>query len=386
MTGPLKGIRIVEFAGIGPAPFCGMMLADMGADVIRVDRPPDISGNRSKNHRFDVLARGRQSIALDLKKPGARDIALRLTEGADALIEGLRPGVMERLGLGPDVCLELNPKLVYGRMTGWGQYGPLAHAAGHDINYIALSGVLHSIGLTSEPPVPPLNLVGDFGGGGMILAFGVVCGILEAQRSGKGQVVDAAMTDGSAALMAGIYGLKQSGRWTNQRGTNFLDGGAHFYSCYECADGKYVAIGAIEPQFYRILLDKCGLNDPDAGKQWDEANWPQLKDRLASLFKQKTREEWCAILEGSDACFAPVLDLDEAPEHPHNNERKTFLSIDGIVQPAPAPRLSRTPPNIRSIAREPGADSEQILLGLGLSSEEITKHKADGSVYFYDEP
>ena len=271
-------------------------------------------------------------------------------------------------------------------MTGWGQYGPLAHAAGHDINYIALSGALHSIGLTSEPPVPPLNLVGDFGGGGMILAFGVVCGILEAQRSGKGQVVDAAMTDGSAALMAGIYGLKQSGRWTNQRGGNFLDGGAHFYSCYECADGKYVAIGAIEPQFYRILLDKCGLSDGDPGRQWDEANWPQLKDSLASLFKQKTREEWCAILEGSDACFAPVLDLDEAPEHPHDHERKTFVTIDGIVQPAPAPRLSRTPPNIRSIAREPGADSEQILLGLGFSSDEITKHRTDGSVHVFDEP
>ena len=363
-----------------------MMLADMGADVVRVDRFPAISEKPTRNHRFDVLARGRRSIALDLKKPGARDIALRLVERANAVIEGFRPGVMERLGMGPDICLERNPRLVYGRMTGWGQNGRLAGAAGHDINYIALSGALHSIGLPGMPPIPPLNLVGDFGGGGMILAFGVVCGLLEAQRSGKGQVIDAAMTDGSATLMSIIYGLKQSGRWTNQRGRNFLDGGAHFYSCYECADGKYVAIGAIEDEFFAILLDKCGLKGTDIAHQWDEENWPQLKETLASLFKQKTREEWCAILEGSDACFAPVLDLDEAPEHPHNRERKTFVEIDGVLQPAPAPRFSRTQPDIRSIAREPGADSEQILLELGYSSGEVTKHRNDGSVYLHDAP
>jgi alpha-methylacyl-CoA racemase len=386
VTGPLNGISVVEFAGIGPAPFCGMMLADMGADVVRIERRAGVSAKSSRNHRFDVLARGRRSIALDLKKPGAREIALRLVERANALIEGFRPGVMERLGLGPDICLERNSKLVYGRMTGWGQNGPLAGAAGHDINYIALSGALHSIGLPGEPPIPPLNLVGDFGGGGMLLAFGVVCGLLEAQRSGKGQVIDAAMTDGSATLMSIIYGLKQSGRWTNQRGRNFLDGGAHFYSCYECADGKYVAIGAIEDEFFGILLDKCGLKGTDTAKQWDEENWPQLKGRLASLFKQKTRDEWCAILEGSDACFAPVLDLDEAPEHPHNQARKTFVNIDGVLQPAPAPRFGRTPPEVRSIAREPGADSEQILLELGYSSHEITRHRNDGSVYFHDEP
>jgi alpha-methylacyl-CoA racemase len=368
-VGPLQGVKIIEIAGIGPGPFCAMMLSDLGAEVIRVDRKSAMGGGT----KFDILSRGRKSIALDLKNPEAIETVLKLVEQADALIEGFRPGVMERLGLGPEVCLDRNPKLVFGRMTGWGQEGPLAHAAGHDINYISLSGVLHSIGRQGEPPVPPLNLVGDFGGGGMMLALGITAALLESKQSGKGQVVDAAMTDGSAALMGIIYGLKASGIWTNEKGTNLLDGGAHFYDTYECSDGKYVSIGSIEPQFYALLLEKTGIDDPAFQNQMDKDAWPNLKAKLAAVLKTKTRDEWCAIMEGSDVCFAPILDLDEAPEHPHNKARGTFVDIDGVMQPGPAPRFSRTAPEVPSPPPKAGEHTEEVLAAWGFSDEEIAK-------------
>lgn len=361
--GPLKGIRIVELAGIGPGPFCAMMLADMGAEIIRVDR----KGAKDPRGKYNVLLRGRPSIGVDLKTPEGVETVLKLIGKADALIEGFRPGVMEKLGLGPEVCLARHPRLVFGRMTGWGQAGPMAQAAGHDINYISLSGVLHAIGNRNGKPVPPLNLVGDFGGGGMMLAFGIVCALLEARQSGKGQVVDAAMTDGSATLMAIIYGLKAMGTWSNERGTNMLDGGAHFYDTYECSDGKYVSIGSIEPQFYAMLLEKTGLDDQLPGTYLDKARWPELKERLAAVIKTKTRDEWCALMEGTDICFAPVLDLDEAPRHPHNVARATFIEIDGVMQPAPAPRFSRTSPEISGSRKTPA----DLLRDWGLGPEEI---------------
>jgi alpha-methylacyl-CoA racemase len=374
--GPLKGIKIIEIAGIGPGPFSAMMLSDMGADVLRVDRK-EAAGRNSK---YDVLGRGRRSVALDLKNAEGVSAVLKLVERADALIEGFRPGVMERLGLGPDACFERNPKLIYGRMTGWGQTGKLAHSAGHDINYIALTGALHSIGRPGETPVPPLNLIGDFGGGGLLLAFGIVCGILEARQSGKGQVIDAAMTDGSAALMAMIYGLKAASRWGNNKGTNLLDSGAHFYDTYECADGRWVAIGSIEPQFYKLLLEKTGIDDPDFHAQMDESKWPALKSKLASVIKAKTRDEWCALMEGTDVCFAPVLDMDEAPLHPHNRERQTFVEIDGITQPAPAPRFSRTQPEIRATSSVIGKDTKETLAEWGMSADEIEKLESAGAI------
>ncbi len=361
--GPLKGIRIVELAGIGPGPFCAMMLADMGAEIIRVDR----KGAKDPRGKYNVLLRGRPSIGVDLKTPEGVETVLKLIGKADALIEGFRPGVMEKLGLGPEVCLARHPRLVFGRMTGWGQSGPMAQAAGHDINYISLSGVLHAIGNRNGKPVPPLNLVGDFGGGGMMLAFGIVCALLEARQSGKGQVVDAAMTDGSATLMAIIYGLKAMGTWSNERGTNMLDGGAHFYDTYECSDGKYVSIGSIEPQFYAMLLEKTGLDDQSPGTYLDKARWPDLKERLAAVIKTKTRDEWCALMEGTDICFAPVLDLDEAPRHPHNVARATFIEIDGVMQPGPAPRFSRTSPEISGSRKTPA----DLLRDWGLGPEEI---------------
>ncbi|WP_213957709.1 CaiB/BaiF CoA-transferase family protein [Variovorax sp. dw_954] len=340
MAGPLQGLRVIEMAGLGPAPFCAMLLSDMGAEVIRVERP----GTPASPH--DILARGRSTLQLDLRAAGATQTMLDAIASADVLIEGFRPGVMERLGLGPDACHARNPRLVYGRMTGWGQHGPLAHAAGHDINYIAISGALHAIGRPGEAPVPPLNYVGDFGGGAMLLAFGVMGALYEMQRSGKGQVVDAAMTDGAALLSAMMYGFKSEGRWNNNRGENFLDGGAHFYDTYACADGKHVSIGSIEPQFYALLRDRCGLaDDPAFDAQMDSARWPLLKLRLADVFRTRTRDEWCALLEGTDACFAPVLDWDEAPAHPHNVARGTFVNVGGVVQPAPAPRFSRTAPD-----------------------------------------
>ncbi len=375
--GPLEGIRIIEIAGIGPGPFCGMMLADMGAQVIRIDRAGQAGTTAIPN---DVLNRGRKSVAVNLKSPAGKDIVLKLCEKADGLFEGFRPGVAERLGVGPEDCQKMNPKLVYGRMTGWGQDGPMALAAGHDINYISLSGALHAIGRAGERPIPPLNLVGDFGGGGMLLAFGMVCALLEARNSGKGQVVDAAMVDGSAALMAMFFTLRQFGMFKEERGTNMLDGGAHFYDTYETKDGKYVSIGSIEPQFYALLLEKTGVDQQKFGNQLDVSQWPALKEELTRVFKDKTQDQWCEIMEGTDVCFAPVLPISEAKDHPHNTARNTFLEIDGILQPGPAPRFSRTQAQIRSNARLPGQDSEEVLKENGFSEEEIASLKAAGDI------
>lgn len=337
MPGPLTGFRIVEMAAIGPAPFCVMMLADMGAEVVRIDRR-----NHHPMSAENPVNRGRHSIALDLKDPADTAIALSVIGKADALIEGFRPGVMERLGLGPDLCLQHNPRLIYGRMTGWGQTGPLAHAAGHDINYIALSGALHAMSRNGEAPRPPLNLLGDYGGGGMLLAVGILAALLETSRSGKGQVIDAAMTDGTALLMTLAYGLRSAGQWSDTPGSNMLDGGAHFYDCYTCADGKFISIGPIEPQFYAELLERCSIRDPAFSQQMDQRNWPALKGRLKELFASRTRQQWCELLEGTDVCFAPVLSMAEAPEHPHNQARSTFFQGQGGIQPSPAPRFSRT--------------------------------------------
>ena len=366
--GPLTGLRVIELAGIGPGPFCGMMLSDMGAEVIRVDRPDPRTGPRWRSRPRDVLARNRRSIVIDLKMPEGVDIVLRLCESADALFEGFRPGVTERLGLGPKECMARNERLVYGRMTGWGQDGPLAHAAGHDINYIGLTGVLHAIGEKGNNPVPPLNLVGDFGGGGMLLAFGLVCGILEASRSGKGQVVDAAMIDGAAALMATFFSMGKY--FSDQRGTNLLDGGAHFYNTYETKDGKHISVGAIEPQFYGLLVEKTNVDPQRFKKQMDAREWDARKRDLATVFRTKTRDEWCEIMEGTDVCFAPVLSIFEAPQHPHNKERGTFVDVDGTVQPAPAPRFGRTGARISHGPKMPGEDSLAVLRDAGFSDNE----------------
>src|SRR5580693_3320898 len=331
--GALSGLKIVEFAGIGPGPFCEMLLSDLGADVVRIDRIGGRGGAKT-----DITARGRRSVALDLKDPAAVETALKLIDRADAVFEGFRPGVMERLGLGPDVALKRNPKLVYGRMTGWGQFGPYAQAAGHDINYISIVGALHAIG-TAEKPVPPLNLVGDFGGGALYLAFGLLAGVIHARASGQGQVIDCAMTDGAASLMAMFYGMKASGVWSDSRRSNLLDGGAHFYDTYQCAGGEWIALGSIEPQFYALLLEKTGITDPDFKAQMDRALWPSLHDKLAAVIATKTRDEWCDIMEGTDVCFGPILSLDEAPRHAHNVARQTFVEVEGVVQPAPAPRF-----------------------------------------------
>lgn len=337
MSDPLHGLRVLEFAGIGPAPFCTMVLADLGADVLRIARP----GQTLDKH--DVTGRSRKVVTLDLRSSVGAASALTLVERADILIEGFRPGVMERLGLGPEVCMHRNPRLLYGRMTGWGQHGPLSQAAGHDINYIALTGALHAIGRAGEGgPVPPLNYVGDFGGGGMLLAVGLLAGLHSLAATGRGQVIDAAMTDGASLLSAFMYGFKSQGLWSNKRGDNMLDGAAHFYDTYACADGKYVAVGAIEPKFYALLLERCGIHDPQFSRQHDKTAWPELKQKLAAVFLRKSRQEWCELLEGSDACFAPVLDWDEAPLHEHNVARGTFTELDGVVQPAPAPRFSLT--------------------------------------------
>ena len=375
--GPLSGVKIIEVGGIGPGPFCGMMLSDMGAEIIRVERKGGLSLSDPK---YDLLTRNRKSISINLRDQQGVETLLKMIEQVDALQEGFRPGVMEKLGIGPDDCLKRNPRLVYGRMTGWGQEGPLARAAGHDINYIALSGVLHSIGRKDQCPVPPLNLVGDFGGGGMLLAFGMVCALLETQKSGQGQVVDAAMTDGSAALMAMIYGLKAAGLWTDKSGTNLLDTGAHFYDTYETADNKFIAIGSIEPQFYELLLKLAEIDDPQFQCQLDFAQWPQLKDKLSVLFKTKTRDAWCEIMEGSDVCFAPVLSMSEAPEHPHNKQRKTFIENEGVLQPAPAPRFSRTKPEIKSPPPTPGQDTQSVLIDFGFTEQEIESLKSSETI------
>lgn len=362
MSGPLTGIRIVEMAGLGPAPFCAMLLADMGADVIRIDRP---GGSNPLQLEVDVLNRGRRSVALDLKTPEGIETCLQLIAKADALIEGFRPGVMERLGLGPEICCTQNPKLVYGRMTGWGQEGPLANAAGHDINYIALSGVLHAIG-TEAQISPPLNLIGDFGGGALYLAFGVVCALLEARHSGKGQIVDAAMIDGASHLMTMMYGLAQQQKWSNHRQDNLLDGGAHFYGAFQCADDKWISIGAIEPQFYGLLLETLGLkDDPDLLSQ-DPSTWKKSRNRFAEIFKTKNRAHWCALLEGTDVCFAPILSMEEAISHPHNEARQVFVEAFGMMQPGPAPRFSRTPGEIGRPPAKPGEHTDEVLRAWGV--------------------
>ncbi len=378
--GPLEGVRVVEIAGIGPGPFCAMMLADMGADVIRVDRASAVRGGDPDVPPADVMNRGRRSIGIDLKTEEGVETLLRLTDRADALLEGFRPGVAERLGIGPDVCRARNPKLVYGRMTGWGQDGPYAPNAGHDINYIALAGALEPMGRRGQAPVPPLNLVGDFGGGGLLLAFGLVCGIVEARTSGQGQVVDAAMVDGAATLMTFFHGFRAMGVWNDERGTNLLDTGAHFYDVYETSDGGYISLGSIEPQFYAELRERLGLD----GEEWDEqlsrSRWPELKEKLAALVATKTRDEWCDILEGTDVCFAPVLSMAEAPNHPHNVARGTFVEREGVVQPRPAPRFDRTDSSIERPPPHAGQHTDEILAEIGLDAGSVVALRETGGV------
>ena len=377
--GPLSGVKVVELAGIGPGPFCCMLLSDMGADVIRIDRAVN-AGNDDRTYRHDLLNRGRRNVAVDLKNPKGVEAVLRLIDRADGLVEGFRPGVMERLGLGPDVCIERNARLVYGRMTGWGQTGPIANAAGHDINYISLSGALYSIGERGGPPVPPLNLVGDFGGGALYMATGLLAGIIEARRSGKGQVIDCSMVEGSASLMTGMYGALAAGTWIEERGKNRLDKGSHHYNVYETKDGKYVSIGSNEPQFYALLLRLIGLDGADLPKQTDRARWPEMIERLAAIFKTKTRDEWCELMEGSDVCFAPILSMSEAMKHPQNVERGSFETVDGIPQPAPAPRFLRTPSAIQHAPAKAGQHTDEGLAAWGFSQDEIAKLRESSAV------
>lgn len=368
MSGPLSGVKIIEFQGIGPAPFCGMLLSDMGADVVRIDR----KARNGTGTKFDIGGRGRRSISLDLKKPEAIETCLKLVEKADILFEGFRPGVMERLGLGPDLCLARNKRLVYGRMTGWGQDGPYSQMAGHDINYIAITGALRSCARPGEKPVHPLNLVGDFGGGALYLAVGLLAALHSAKVSGLGQVVDCSMADGAASLMSMFYGMSAAGSWSDEVGNNLLDGGAPFYDSYLCSDGNYISIGSIEPQFYAELLEKLGLSDdPDFRKQMDKSRWPALKQRLTSIFKTRTRDEWSAIMENTDICYGPVLTLKEALKHPHNVARKTFVEVEGVPQPAPAPRFSRTVSKIQSPPAVVGQHTESALQDWGLSAAEV---------------
>ena len=374
--GPLKGLKIIEMAGIGPGPFCGMVLADLGAEIIRVDRASAI-GTGSKQEPSN---RGKKSIAVDLKAKEGVEVVLKLVETADAIFEGFRPGVMERLGIGPEVCMARNNRIVFGRMTGWGQEGPLANAAGHDINYISLSGALAAIGRPGSPPVPPLNLIGDFGGGGMLLALGLVAALLESKESKQGQVVDAAMTDGSALLMTMIYSMQSSGMWKTTMGSNLLDGGSHFYDTYECKDGKFISIGSIEPQFYALLCQIAELDEKVFSKQMSRDLWPEQKEEIKKIFLKKTRDEWCELMEGTDVCFAPVLDMTEAPQHPHNKERKTFIDLEGVTQPAPAPRFSRTEPEVVSSPSIVGEHTNEVLSSIGLSEEDISTLKTSGAV------
>ena len=378
--GALDGVRVIELAGIGPGPFCGMMLADQGAEVIQVDRAAAVRGGDPVRPPGNVNGRGRRSIGVDLKSPEGVETVLRLVEGAGMVFEGFRPGVAERLGVGPDDCLARNPAIVYGRMTGWGQDGPYSSMAGHDINYIALAGVLAHIGRSDSGPVPPMNLVGDFGGGGMYLAYGMVCALLEARNSGKGQVVDAAMVDGAASLMSFIHGMLASGFHSPERGTNLLDTGAHFYDVYECADGGWISLGSIEPQFYAELLDKLGLDAERFGKQNDRDLWPELSEEIAAVVRTKTRDEWDAILEGSDVCYAPVLTVDEAIRHPHNVARGTFIDVGGITQPGPAPRLSRTPGEVRRPPAHAGQHTDEVLSEAGFDDDEVAALRASGAV------
>jgi alpha-methylacyl-CoA racemase len=376
MMGPLAGIKVVEMAGIGPGPFCAMMLSDMGAEVIRVDR----LAHKGSGHRANVLNRGRRSIAVDLKNPDGVAAVQQLIDAADVVIEGFRPGVMERLGLGPDTCLARNPRLIFGRMTGWGQSGPLAPAAGHDINYISIGGALGAMGYSDRPPAPPLNLVGDFGGGAMYLLAGVLAALVERSTSGQGQVIDAAMTDGTASLLSPFYGMMAMGMWTKERMDNRLDGGAHYYGSYACSDGKFISIGSIEPQFYALLLELCEIDDPEFAKQNDKQHWASLRGKLEALFVTQTRDHWCALLEGTDVCFAPVLNLQEAPQHPHNLARQSFVEIDGVTQPAPAPRFSRTPTTVQAPAAMAGEHSEEILNDWGFAPDEILALQQSGAI------
>lgn len=377
--GTLDGLRVIELSSIGPVPFAAMMLADLGADVLRIDRPGGPLADVAPPDR-NALNRGRRSVAVDLKARGG-EVVLRLCESADVLIEGFRPGVMERLGLGPEVCTKRNPRLVYARMTGWGQEGPYAPTAGHDINYIALSGALAHIGLRGHPPTPPINLIGDYGGGGMLLVVGVLAALHERERSGIGQVIDAAMVDGAALLATVLYTMRAQGVWCDERGTNVLDGGAHFYGAYECADGRYVAVGSLEPQFYAQLLRRIGLEDEVLPEQMDRTAWPAMQERLAAIFKSKTREEWCQIMEGTDVCFAPVLTTDEAPEHPHNAQRGTFVKLGGVLQPAPAPRFSRTPSAITRPPAVPGEHTDETLRDWGFGESDIRQLHEVGAVF-----
>lgn len=375
--GPLNGYTVIELAGIGPAPMGGMMLADMGAEVIRVDR----AGGADPRLTERVSGRGKQSIVINLKDPDGVETLLRMVENADVLIDPFRPGVCEKLGIGPEACLERNPRLVFARMTGWGQDGPLAKAAGHDINYIALTGALYAMGSKDGPPAPPLNLVGDMGGGGMLLVNGVLAALLETSNSGQGQVIDVAMVDGAAQLMWMFHGLQAMGGWdADRREGNLLDGGAHFYGTYECADGEYVAIGSIEPQFYALLREKAGLDDAAFDAQHDQEQWPALRERLAEVFRRRSRAEWCAVMEGTDVCFAPVLRFTEAPAHAANAERGTYVEVDGVVQPAPAPRFGRTPASVRHGAHGAGEDTDRILTAMGFARRDIEELKAGGSV------
>lgn len=379
--GPLAGLRVIEIAGQGPGPFAAMMFADMGAEVLRVDRA-DLAAPREEYEWPPdyVLNRGRRSVAVDLKSPDGPEAVLRLVERADALIEGFRPGVAERLGIGPEVCLARNPRLVYGRVTGWGQDGPLAAAPGHDINYVALSGVLHAIGSRGGPPVPALNLLGDFGGGGMLLAFGVLCGLLEASRSGRGQVVDAAMLDGVALLGTMLFGMRQMGQWAEERGANLLDGGAPFFGVYETADGKWVSVGAMEPKFYSALLRALGLDEEELPPQMDSESWPSVRERIAAIFRTRTREEWRRALDDAGVCFAPVLSPDEAPEHEHVRARGTFAEAHGVRQPAPAPRFSRTPGALGAPPPAPGEHTDEALLDWGFEPAEVARLRESGAI------
>jgi alpha-methylacyl-CoA racemase len=375
--GPLNGYTVLELAGIGPAPMGGMILADMGAEVIRIDR----AGSAPGLHMKDVSTRGKKSVALNLKDPAGLDTLLRMVENADVIIDPFRPGVCEKLGIGPEVCMQRNPKIIFARMTGWGQEGPLAQAAGHDINYISITGALYAMGRKGEKPVPPLNLVGDMGGGGMLLVNGILAALLETANSGKGQVIDAAMVDGAAQLMWMFHGFEAMGMWNaRERESNLLDGAAHFYDTYECADGEYISIGSIEPQFYALLKDKAGLSEEEFGDQNNAAQWPEMKAKITEVFKQKTQAQWCELMEGSDVCFAPVLNFVDAPSHPANVARNTYVEVDGVTQPAPAPRFSRTPSEVRNSGSAAGADTESVLTAMGFAEQELDDLKTSGAI------
>jgi alpha-methylacyl-CoA racemase len=377
--GPLEGFRFVEFAGLGPGPFAAMLLSDLGAEVVRIDRPP-APGETPKDNRHAFILRGRKSLALDLKRPAGVEAALRLVEKADGLIEGFRPGVMERLGLGPDICLARNPRLIYGRMTGWGQDGPIAQTAGHDINYIGLTGALHTLGDRDRPPAPPLNLVGDFGGGSLFLVMGLLAGILETQKSGRGQVIDCAIVDGTIAMMANIWGFLAEGRWKDERQVNHIDGGSHFYRCYETSDRKFLSVGPIEPQFYAQLLTLAGVDAVDLPAQWDRMQWPEASKRLEAVFKSRTREEWTRLFAGTDVCVAPVLSLREAMAHPHLQARGNFIGAPDERQPAPAPRFSRTAPELRQAPARPGEHTQEVLQRWGFDDNAIAALRAERAI------